>query len=109
MQSCNPVKAPFESSSQTVLHRRPDPSSHLVDRQSTSSYIFRMNNDSITQSSRKQFIIALFTMESEYFALSEYTKEVVLICKLFKTLYYPLQVPLLLCTDSDAALDHIKN
>src|SRR5204862_4795848 len=48
-------------------------------------------------------------MESEYIALSECTKEAVFIHKLLQSLHHSLQEPLLICTDSDAALDHVKN
>ena len=66
------------------------------DRKSTSDYIFMMNNGPVTWSSRKQSIVALSTMESEYIALSECTKEAIFIYKLLKSLHYSLQEPLLI-------------
>src|SRR5947199_2072146 len=48
-------------------------------------------------------------MESEKIALLECTKEAVFIYKLLQSLHYSLQEPLLICTDSDAALNHVKN
>jgi transposase InsO family protein len=59
-----------------------DYASNLIDRKSTTGYIFLFNGGIISYSSRKQPTVATSTMESEYMALSDAIRE------LLSRLYY---------------------
>jgi len=48
-------------------------------------------------------------MESEYMALSDAAKEAIFLRRLFASLKFNMSNPLLIQTDSDSALRHIKN
>jgi ribonuclease HI len=84
---------------------------------STSGYIFMLNGGTISHSSKKQPVVALSSMESEYIALCEATREAMFLKQLFEDIEISTdeQIPINstkdevieLLTDSQAAHDHI--
>jgi len=96
----------------TPLHGYSDASgaSDLDDRCSTSGYIFFFNGAPIVWGSRKQvYAVALSSMEGEYLALTEATKEAMFLRNLLASINIPQNFPTLILTDSEAALKHVKN
>jgi ribonuclease HI len=79
------------------------------DRKSTSGYIFFLANGPISWQSNKQTTVALSTMEAEYIALTEAAKEAKFLRHLLSTISKPVLGPTLIKTDSQAALEHVKN
>jgi Reverse transcriptase (RNA-dependent DNA polymerase)/Integrase core domain/gag-polypeptide of LTR copia-type len=79
------------------------------DRKSYSGYIFFLANAIISFQSQKQTVIALSTMESEYMALSDAAKEAIFLLKLLRSLKFKISRPIIINTDSQSALDHVKN
>jgi hypothetical protein len=79
------------------------------DRKSTSGILFFIANGIISFQSSKQSVIAMSTMESEYMALSEAAKEAIFLLKLLRSLKFDANQPVLIKTDSESALDHVKN
>ena len=55
-------------------------------RRSTGEYIFMLNEGPISWSSKRQSTVALFTIEAEYYALSQAVKEATWLRKLFTDL-----------------------
>jgi hypothetical protein len=78
------------------------------DRKSTSGYVFIFANGPISWQSNKQ-TVALSTMEAEYIALSEAAKEAKFLRHLIATINKPITGPTIIKTDSQAALEHVKN
>jgi len=76
--------------------------SNLVDRKSTTGYIFMMNGGPISWTSRKQTSVALSTMEAEYMALSDAARELIAHITFFNSISIELPVPILY-TDNQAA------
>jgi len=76
--------------------------SNLVDRKSTTGYIFMMNGGPISWTSRKQSTVALSTMEAEYMALSDSAREMLAHITFFQTISIELPLPVL-HTDNKAA------
>ena len=75
-----------------------------------SGYIFFYYNGPISWGSNKQtYTVTLLTMESEYMALTEATKEAKFLHKLLSSLDMPQTQPTLILMDSESALKHIKN
>jgi hypothetical protein len=79
------------------------------DRKSTSGYIFFLANGPISWQSTKQTTVALSTMEAEYIALSEAAKEAKFLRHLLSTITTPVTGATIINTDSQAALEHVKN
>ena len=79
------------------------------DRKSTSGYVFFYANGIISFQCQKQSVIALSTMESEYMALSDAAKEAIFLLKLLRSLKVDISRPIIINTDSQSALDHVKN
>jgi len=78
--------------------------SNLVDRKSTTGYIFMMNGGPISWTSRKQSTVALSTMEAEYMALSDAARELLAHLTFFRTVSVELSPPSpVLYTDNKAA------
>ena len=57
------------------------------DSKSTSGQVFMLANGAISHRSNKQDCIAMFTMESEYMAMSEATKEAKFLINLLESLH----------------------
>jgi hypothetical protein len=80
------------------------------DRKSTSGYLFFLVYTLISWSAPKQTEIALSTMESEYIAPTDAAKEAIFLRKLLDSLsLFTIARPTLIHTDSESALDHVKN
>ena len=79
------------------------------DRKSTSGNVFFFGNGVIFFQSQKQSVIAMSTMEAEYMALSEAAKEAIFLINLLRSLKIDPHLPILIKTDSESALDHVKN
>jgi hypothetical protein len=79
------------------------------DRKSTSGYVFLWANAVISFFCQKQSVVAMSTMESEYMALSEAAKEAIFLLKLLRSLKIKISQPIVINTDSQSALDHVKN
>jgi hypothetical protein len=79
------------------------------DRKSTSGYIFFLANGPISWQSNKQTTVALSTMEAEYIALSEAAKEAKFLRHLLSTITTPVIGATVINTDSQSALEHVKN
>jgi Reverse transcriptase (RNA-dependent DNA polymerase)/gag-polypeptide of LTR copia-type len=87
------------------------------DRKSHSGHVFFLADGPISWQSQKQTVVALSSMESEYIALSDASKEAVFLRKLHKSLQLHLlgsqelriSIPISIYTDSRSALDHVKN
>src|SRR5271169_784335 len=79
------------------------------DRKSTSGILFFLANGIIFFQSQNQSVIAMSTMEAEYMALSEAAKEAIFLIKLLHSLKLDAHPPVLIKTDSESALDHVKN
>jgi len=81
-----------------------DYGSNLIDRKSTTGYVFIFNGGPISWSSRKQPTVALSTMEAEYMALSDAIRE------LLSRMYYITEMgilniqPTVMHSDNQAAI-----
>jgi hypothetical protein len=73
-------------------------------RRSTSGYLFIFNGAAITWSSRKQPIVALSTMQSEYIAASDSTREAVWLRRLLDNLGESQIEPTCLHCDNESAI-----
>ena len=87
-------------------------SSHAADpddRKSHSGYIYFMFNGAIIWSSSKQSIVTLSSMEAEYIELTDAAKEAIFLRKLLASLNMDINDPTMILTDSESALDYVKN
>ena len=67
-------------------------------------YAFLIDRGAISWSSKKQEIIMLSTTESEYVATTHAAKEVIWLCRFIGEVFQPLTNPILLYSDSRAAI-----
>jgi hypothetical protein len=70
--------------------------SDLTQRKSTSGYVFTMNGSPISWTSKKQTTVALSTMEAEYMALSDASRELLAHLTFFTSV--SLRIAIRLCT-----------
>jgi len=82
-----------------------DPDDHKL----TAGWLTLYNGGVISHSSKKQDLIALSTMESEYTALCEGVREVIFQFKLSQSLNSSIDYLPIIHTDSKPAFDHVKN
>ena len=78
-------------------------------RRSTSGYVFILNGGAVTWSSRKQPIVALSTMESEYIAASDSSREAVWLRGLLTNLGISQSDPTVLRCDNESAINLAHN
>ena len=106
-----PYFAPSETESDLPLGY--SDASHAADpddRKSHSGYLFFFNGGSISHSSGKQQIVSLSSMESEYIGTTNAAQEAVFLRKLYSSITgKPVDIPIKILTDSEAALKHVKN
>ena len=79
------------------------------DRRSISGYVYLSNGGAITWGSKKQTTIALSSMEAEYVALSEASREVIWLRHLYGELGYIQKEPILLLGDNDGSIAMARN
>ena len=85
-----------------------DYASDLDDRLSHTGYVFFLNNGSISWSMRKQTTVAMSTMEAEYVALSEASREAIARSMFLEELNLDLETPHVV-TDNQGALSIASN
>ena len=73
-------------------------------RRSTSWFVFILNGAAVTWSSRRQNCVALSTMESEYIAASEASREVVWLRRLLDQIGIRQEIPTILNCDNKSAI-----
>ena len=84
-------------------------------RRSTTEYVVMFNNGAIAWKSRRQPTVTLSTMEAEYMALSDATKELKWVCTLLTELGYSNKnksaddIPTVLFSDNQSAIALAKN
>jgi len=79
------------------------------DRKSHSGHAYFYYNGPIVWQSSKQQIVTLSSMESEFMELSEAAKEAIFLRKLLESLNVTINNPTMILTDSQSALNHVKN
>lgn len=94
---------------QLIGYSDADHAGDIETRRSTSGYIFKFNDGVISWSSERQKSVSISTMEAEYIAASEATRELVWIRRLLdEILENDLNVPLYFM-DNQSAIKLIKN
>jgi hypothetical protein len=78
-------------------------------RHSISGYIFMLDGGAVSWSSKKQPIVALSSMESEYIATTHATKEALWIRTFISEITRPLTRPIILNCDNQSAIAISKN
>jgi hypothetical protein len=81
---------------------------NLNDRKSTTGYLYMINNGLVSWTSHKQSTVAVSTLEAEYMALSDASREAIARSQLYDELCIKLPPPLIL-SDSRGALDICDN
>jgi hypothetical protein len=112
-----PVNHPSNSSTtigEIIIYVDASHASDLDDTRSTAGYVGFMNGGVIVWYSRKQRVVAMSTMEDEYMAITEASKEAAFLQMLRQQIYdfhlgSFISHPILMFSDSRAALDHVKN
>lgn len=79
------------------------------DRHSTTGYVFLLAEGAISWTSKKQKTVALSSMESEYMALCETSKQCYWLRTVLKELDLKQQEPTILCCDNHGAIYFTKN
>ncbi len=79
------------------------------ERKSTSGYVFRLGNASISWKSKKQTVVALSTTEAEYIALCAATQEAVWLRRLLKDIHMEQVGSTLILEDNTGAIALSKN
>ena len=81
----------------------------LESRKSTSGYIFRLGNCTISWRSKKQPIVALSSTEAEYVALCSASQEAIWLRNLVKNIGFPCKGPTTIHEDNQGAIALSKN
>lgn len=79
------------------------------DRKSTSGYIFVKNGGAVSWRSKKQPIVSLSSMESEYIALADATKEGIWLKRLELDIFPNMEKSILIYEDNQSAIKTAKN
>lgn len=98
----------YKGSADVVGYSDSDYASDIETRKSTTGYLFLMNNGPITWTSRKQQTIALSTMEAEFMAACDATKELLWLKQFLNELGEP-KSSICLFVDNQAAIRLICN
>jgi hypothetical protein len=112
-----PVNHPSNSSTtigEITIYVDASHASDPDDARSTAGYVGFMNGGVIVWYSRKQRVVAMSTMEDEYMAITEASKEAAFLQMLRQQIYdfhlgSFISHPIPMFSDSRAALDHVKN
>ena len=86
-----------------------DWASDIVDRKSTSGFLFKVYGNLVQWSSRKQPLVALSTTESEYVAACTATQEATWFIKILEHMQVPLTLPISLMEDNQGCIFVAKN
>lgn len=78
-------------------------------RRSTSGYVFKIADSTISWSSRKQATVAKSTTEAEYVSLSQATQEAIWMRQLLSDVGHKADKPTLLYEDNQGAIEIAKN
>jgi hypothetical protein len=76
----------------------------LNDRKSTTGYVFTLNGGPVSWTARKQTTVATSTMEAEYMAISDASREAIAKSQLLDELRLKIPTPMLFC-DNQGALN----
>ena len=79
------------------------------DRKSIGAYAFRIGDTAISWKTKKQFSVALSSVEAEYMAMRQAAKEVVWLTGLLKDFDIDLRSPIVIFGDSQSALALAQN
>lgn len=82
---------------QITVYSDADYANDHTDRQSVSGYVTMINGSVISYGSRKQGLNAQSTMESEYVAMNEGSRDVMWLYELCEELEWKCDVPVLMC------------
>jgi Reverse transcriptase (RNA-dependent DNA polymerase) len=84
--------------------------SNPIDRISMTGYVFMVNGGAVSWTSHKQTAVALSTMEAEYMALSDASRESIARGQFFIELdIFPLSTPIPIYSDNQSALEITEN
>ena len=78
-------------------------------RRSTSGYVFKVANSTVSWCSKKQATVAKSITEAEYVALSQATQEAIYLRKLLADLGYKADSPTVLKEDNQGAIELPRN
>ena len=78
-------------------------------RQSTSGYVFKVANSTVSWCSKKQVTVAKSTREAKYVALIQATQEAIYLRKLLANLGCKADVPTVLKEDNQGAIELSRN
>ena len=78
-------------------------------RRSTSGYVFKVANSTVSWCSKKQATVAKSTTEAEYVSLSYATQEVIWMRKLLSDIGYKISEPTVVYEDNQGAMEIAKN
>ena len=79
------------------------------DQQSSSGYVFKVTNSTVSWSSKKQPTVAKSTTEAEYVSLSQATQEAIYLPKLLADLDCKADSPTVLKEDNQGAIEFSRN
>ena len=81
----------------------------IVDRRSTSGYVFTLNGAAVSWKSKKQTCVGLSTTEADYMALSSAAQEAVWIQRLLEEVDETTNKPITIYEDNQAAICMSQN
>ena len=84
-------------------------SSMVEDRRAISGYAFLIDGGAMSWSSKKQEIVSLLLMESEYVAATHAAKEALCLRSLIRELFAPFDEPTMLFSDNQSAIALTKD
>lgn len=86
-----------------------DYADNLVNRKSTTGFVFFFNEETISWSSRRHYCVAMSTTEAEYVAASESAKEAIWLQRLMCEVGSGKIKPVHLLCDNQSAIQFVKN
>jgi hypothetical protein len=98
-----------DKKSDITLYSDADWGSNADDRRSISGYVSILSGGATTWSSKKQPTVALSSMEAEYMALSNATRENIWIRSLFSELGQPIKSPTQIFVDNRGTIEYTTN
>ena len=81
---------------------------NFIDKRSTTGYIFYLNDNLISWSTKKQQTVALSSTEAEYMAETEATKEAIWLKNLLNELGFQIKLPIKIICDNQVRFDWIR-